>query len=370
MSTFGWNLGVVAAVTAIGAWVLVGAVRWYALRRGVLDRPNERSSHTVPTPRGGGLGAVIALLAAGVAAALHAGVRPDAVALVAGAVAAVALVGWLDDHGGLSVRARLAVHLAAGVAVSLCAAVARPAGDVLPTWAWAAWWVFWAISSINVVNFMDGIDGLIGSQLVLFGTYVATLGAAGSVARALGLLLAAASAGFLAWNWAPARIFLGDVGSGSLGLAAAVAGMAVVQRGEVSVVRAFLPLLPLFADAASTLVRRGLRGERVWSAHREHLYQRLANGPWSHAATSVAFGLAALAGFPVGLALRGTGFGIGCAVYAAGVAALGLHLHRYLARGGTPTPADSPAAAGDSPRGAAPNARAAAPERGPAATLD
>jgi UDP-N-acetylmuramyl pentapeptide phosphotransferase/UDP-N-acetylglucosamine-1-phosphate transferase len=207
----------------------------------------------------------------------------------------VALVGWLDDKHGLSVRPRLAVHVVAGVAV---AALGARAG-----WHWAVglWWILWTVSSINVVNFMDGIDGLIAGQTVIAMGSMALLAPATGVARPFAIAVAGATSGFLLWNWPPARIFLGDVGSGSLGFALALAGALVVAEGEVGFVRVFLPLFPLFLDAAVTMYRRARRGERITTAHRSHLYQRLANGGWGHGRVSLLYAALATLGALVAL---------------------------------------------------------------------
>lgn len=280
-------------VTAALALLLVWAVRAYALRHDVLDRPNARSSHTRPTPRGGGLGLVAALLLVLLAAAPA--WRADARLLAAaGAILLTAYVGWRDDHGGLPVRQRLVAHLAAGLLVLPLAL--RP--EAVPAWlGWgaAAWWVFWTVSCINVVNFMDGIDGLIGGQALVVGLHAMALGG-DATAATFGAALAGAAAGFLAWNWSPARIFLGDVGSGALGVAAVVAGLLLMREGEAGLVTAFLPLFPIFLDAFTTLVRRWRRGEQLTEAHRSHLYQRLANGGWGHAPVSALFLTAAALG--------------------------------------------------------------------------
>jgi UDP-N-acetylmuramyl pentapeptide phosphotransferase/UDP-N-acetylglucosamine-1-phosphate transferase len=187
------------------------------------------------------------------------------------------------------------------------------------------------VSAINVVNFMDGIDGLIGSQLALYGAYVALLAPAGSVPALLGVAVAGASLGFLRSNWAPAAIFLGDVGSGAYGVLAVLAGLGLVSAGEpTTIVRAYLPLFPLFLDATVTLVRRARAGERLATPHRSHLYQRLANGPWGHARTTLAYGAAAAIGCAVGL-LPGGGLALTVtAAYCAGTAVVGRRAERLV----------------------------------------
>ena len=328
--------GAIAAggAAAVASFAVVGLVRRYALRRGVLDHPNERSSHVAPTPRGGGLGIVAVLLLATPAWGAALGIGLPVAALLAAAVGAVALVGWLDDRATLGVRPRIGVHLAAAGAVAAAALAAGVGGPIaaLPAAAVAVWWVLWTVSAINVVNFMDGIDGLIASQMVLFGAYVAWVAPAGSGVPLAAAVFAGASAGFLAWNWSPARIFLGDVGSGALGIAAVLLGVALLRAADGPVARAYLPLAPLFADATVTLVRRAVRGERVWSAHREHLYQRLANGPWTHARTAVAYlGLAAV-GAAVGVVASPAAFPALVAAYGAVVVVAGAALEA-VARG-------------------------------------
>ena len=278
--------------------VLTGLVRRGALSRSLLDLPNARSSHTTPTPRGGGLGLVIAAVSALVVAAGRP-VDPPLLLALAG-VLLVSGVGWLDDQRSLGVRARLLAHLFAAATLLPLALSPSPVPPWLGVFA-GVWWVFWSVSAINVVNFMDGIDGLIGSQALIFGAYLALLGDSGGTARELGLVLSGAATGFLAWNWPPAKIFLGDVGSGALGLLFVLGGLLILREGRISLVVAYLPLYPVFLDATATLARRAIRGERVTEAHRTHLYQRLANGGWGHARVTLLYGGLALAAVPIAI---------------------------------------------------------------------
>lgn len=284
---------VIAAMAALLAGGLVGVVRRYALRRALLDVPTERSSHAVPTPRGGGLGLVAAALAVAICVLVleRRGSWPMTAALVG--VVAVAAIGWRDDHASLPVAPRMTMHVLAGLAVAwLALGVPGPFG-VLGV-AGASWWVFWTVSSINVTNFMDGIDGLIGLQAVVLGFHVVLLTGSGSAAL-FGAAVAGAAAGFLAWNWAPALIFLGDVGSAALGVLFVMTGVLAQRESGLPTALVFLPLFPLFLDSTATLARRWRRGERLTEAHRDHLYQRLANGGWGHARVSLLYGVAALA---------------------------------------------------------------------------
>jgi Fuc2NAc and GlcNAc transferase len=287
----------VVIASALLSLLLVGLVRRYAVRRALLDVPSERSSHRVPTPRGGGLGVVVACLVPVIVALrpMQRGAWSLAAALTG--VAAVAVIGWLDDRGSLPVAPRLTVHLLAGLAVAwLATGVPGPFGVIGV--AGAMWWVFWTASAINVTNFMDGIDGLIGLQALVFGGHLLLLHGGGE-ATVIGAALAGSAAGFLAWNWAPARIFMGDVGSASLGVLMVVAGVLVQQRTGLPTSVVFLPLYPLFLDATVTLFRRWRRGDRLVEAHRTHLYQRLANEGWGHARVSLLYGVAAASGIVV-----------------------------------------------------------------------
>ncbi|HXG45169.1 MAG TPA: hypothetical protein VNJ71_10475 [Gemmatimonadales bacterium] len=312
-----------AALTAL----LVGLIRQYALRTRLLDLPGPRASHRVPTPRGGGL-APASLLAATLAwAAFEAPQEREPLGPAALGLALVAAVGWRDDRRALSVGARLGAHLVAG-------ALLLPLALQIPESTWASgalgalWWLVWAVSAVNVVNFMDGIDGLVGSQMAVFGIHLALLGR-DPTAHAFGAVLAGAALGFLCWNWAPARIFLGDVGSGSLGLAAAIGGMLAIRSSEGGVMRAFLPLYPMFLDATITLLRRLGRGEPIHLPHRTHLYQRLANDRgWGHARVSLLYAAAALAGVAAVHVPSPPLHGVAIGAYAIGVLALGWALDR------------------------------------------
>ena len=284
-----------------------GLARRYALARRVLDHPGARSSHKEPTPRGGGI-AIAAAFVGAVAAAWVLGMVPGRIAgALAGGGAAVAALGWLDDHAGLSVRVRLPVQVAAAAA-AVWAAGGLPAlqwgpGAVPLGAAGAVLAVLAVIWSLNLFNFMDGIDGMAAAEAISLGGWGGALllaeGHAGLAALAFGA--GAAAAGFLPWNWPRARIFMGDVGSATLGFVFAVLALASENAGAVPLL-AWATLYALFlVDATATLVRRALRGERVYEAHRLHAYQRLVQAGWPHArVTGVALGvnavLAVLAG--------------------------------------------------------------------------
>lgn len=238
-------------------------------RRQVLDRPNERSSHKTPTPVGGGIALMAALLPAW---AWLGGAPPWQLVLPATALAALSLA---DDLKGLSAAVRLCGHaLAVAVALWLQPGLAGAIPDAVPRpVAFAAIGVAW-VWFINLFNFMDGIDGITGVETTAIGLGVLALAALGQASPALGglgLVAAAAAAGFLAWNWHPAKIFMGDVGSVPLGFLLGWLLLALAAEGAWPAAL----ILPAYylADTTLTLLRRLFRGEAVWRAHRQHFYQ-------------------------------------------------------------------------------------------------
>ena len=245
-------------------------------RRIALDTPNERSLHERPVPRTGGLA-----IAAGVAAACALDWPGFAVALVI--AGGLALASFADDVSGLPMPLRLAMHLAAA---AMFAALALPGiGPIafvvfVLALAWAA----------NLYNFMDGADGLAGGMaLIGFGAYAAAAAIAGLAPLAmLAASIAAASAGFLAFNWHPARLFMGDAGSVPIGFLAAALGLQGWHAGAWPLWFPLLVFAPFALDATLTLARRLARGERVWQAHREHYYQRLVRMGFGHRGTALA----------------------------------------------------------------------------------
>ena len=246
--------------------------------REILDRPNERSSHQVATPRGGGIAVIGSVLLAWVALARTDSVPSGVFGITLGAVL-LAAVSWLDDLRGLSPVARLLAQVAAVVfGVFLLPGPLNPFQLAVIGLVWI-WW-------INLFNFMDGIDGLAGSEAAAIGAGLllfASVGAGSDPAlRALAAAVTGAAIGFLVWNWSPARIFLGDVGSVPLGYVLGFLLLDLAVRGYWMIAL----ILPLYflADATITLARRLLRGERVWQAHREHFYQQAVRRGLGHAA--------------------------------------------------------------------------------------
>jgi UDP-N-acetylmuramyl pentapeptide phosphotransferase/UDP-N-acetylglucosamine-1-phosphate transferase len=273
-------LAAVAVATSLLTCLTTGVLIPILTRREILDRPNERSSHRVPTPRGGGIAVVGSVLLAWIVLARTEAVPSGVFGIVLGAVL-LAAVSWLDDLRGLSPVVRL---LAQAAAVAVGILVLPEPRDLLYLAAIGLVWIWW----INLFNFMDGIDGLAGSEAAAIGAGLllfASVGASADPAlRTLAAVLTGAAIGFLVWNWSPAKIFLGDVGSVPLGYILGFLLLDLAVRGYWKIAL----ILPLYflADATITLARRLLRGERVWQAHREHFYQQAVRRGLGHAAVA------------------------------------------------------------------------------------
>lgn len=275
-----FKLVVYTTLSAMLTWV----VRYYALRNRIIAIPNARSSHTTPTPSGGGLAFVGLFLILMWSLPIE---RNTLMAMAGGVI--VALVGWIDDRVSLPASLRALVHVIAAcwalvwlggfppidlgfTRVSL-GVLGWPVGVIAVVWL------------INLYNFMDGIDGLAGGQAVIAGV------AGGVLLQDAGLIglselawtLAALALGFLIWNWAPAKIFMGDVASGFLGYAFSVLAIGASHQGGPPLVLWVLLLGVFIVDATATLMRRIRQGERWYEAHRSHAYQLAIQMGYSHA---------------------------------------------------------------------------------------
>lgn len=268
-------------VTVLLSLLLTGLLRRYALARKLLDVPNGRSSHQVPTPRGGGVAIVLTFLL-GLPLLVWANMMAwqDWVAL-SGAGALVALVGFIDDHRHLAARWRLLAHFLAAAWALLWMGGAVSSLPVFGTIVEAVWLAqllvaFYLVWLLNLYNFMDGIDGLAGVEAITVCVGAALLywlGTPGVAAWSAPLLLFAAVAGFLFWNFPPAKVFMGDSGSGFLGL---MLGLLSIQAASVkpAFFWAWLILMGVFVvDATVTLLRRLMRRQKPYEAHRSHAYQ-------------------------------------------------------------------------------------------------
>lgn len=258
-----------------------------------LDYPNDRSLHQRPTPRTGGLAVLGGGLTGGFLLAVFV---PAAYPLLIGlplGLSPLIIVAWFDDQRGIAVGWRLAVHVWAALSLILIDRV--PQALHLPGLSWQP--PEWAVMSllalfvvwmINLYNFMDGMDGFAGGMAVIGFSALAWLGRADAGFSSVCLIVVAASAGFLVFNFPPARIFLGDIGSTILGFLAAACGLWGYQAGLFPLWALLLVFSPFIVDATVTLSRRLLRGEKVWQAHRSHYYQRLVLLGWGHRHTVLA----------------------------------------------------------------------------------
>lgn len=276
-----------------GAFILSTVLTWWmrrvAIAYGIIDRPNARSSHSAPVPRGGGIAIVIATTAGVMVVAVYGVVDQHlALALIVGGLA-VAWIGFMDDRALVSVRVRLFVHVIAAVwamyvlgglpAIQVGSRIVDlgVSGDIVGT--------ILIVWTLNLFNFMDGIDGIAASEAVFVAAFGGGLWLVGVPTHPIfvaGMIFAAACAGFLVWNWPPAKIFMGDVGSGYLGYVIAVVAIASARERPIAL---FIWLTlggVFFADATATLLRRLVVGERIHEAHRSHAYQIMARRWNSH----------------------------------------------------------------------------------------
>ncbi len=254
------------------------------LQRYALARPNARSSHTKPTPQGGGIAVVASAIALAAAGDLLWGGSIDQVAILYAATGVVAIVGLIDDLRPLPVLPRLLLQ-ALAIAVALAALPAGPrVAPLFPWWIERAFLLVGLIWFVNLVNFMDGIDLMTVAEMVPITAAIAFLGFVGIAAlsaqvQILALALFGAILGFAPFNKPVARLFLGDVGSLPIGLMVGWMLVLLAVSGEPAAAL----LLPLYyvADATITLLRRVIAGEPFWQAHRSHFYQRACARGWS-----------------------------------------------------------------------------------------
>ena len=274
--------------------------RCWSERKGILDVPNVRSSHTTPTPRGGGIVIAGVCLAGYFLVEYLSGSRVSW-GYIVGSLLIVG-ISWLDDLRSISALARLLCHTAAALLIIADAGPIRlfevPLVSGVVTFGVIApilttVWIVWLV---NAYNFMDGIDGIAGSQALIAGigwTFAAFFADAIGVYY-FGLIIAAASLGFLLHNWQPAKIFMGDTGSAFLGFT--FAALPIIAAAEKPVYSARFALISVIFvwfflfDSVFTLISRILKGRQVWIPHREHLYQRLIQAGKSHAFVASIYG--------------------------------------------------------------------------------
>ncbi len=316
-----WLIAVALAIgTGLFVYLLLKPLIAWLHRRAIMDIPNDRSSHVELTPRGGGIATTAGMLLGLIA---WMGLQSEPVmALVVLGMAVLALVSWLDDRsGGLPVGIRLGAQaISVGVVIAMLPLEATVTQGLVPVWLervvlWFAWMWF-----TNLFNFMDGINGITGVEMVTVGAgfaLVTTLSPDDDAAT-LGLIVAAAALGFLPWNWGKAKVFLGDVGSVPAGYLLGGLLLALALSGHWAAAL----ILPMYywVDATTTLLRRGLRGEKVWQAHRSHFYQQGARKLGSHAAVAARIaGLNLLLVVLAAVSIQGWQIAIGAIVLALAV---------------------------------------------------
>ncbi len=290
-----WHVLTLSALAAlVSSWLLTGAMRRYALASHLLDTPNERSSHQQPTPRGGGVAFVITYLVLLAALGLTGQIDPRlSIATVAGGVV-IAVLGFVDDRSSMSAGKRFLGHLAASIWVLVwMGGVPRiPVfGFTVDLWIFGpALSLLFATWMINLFNFMDGIDGIASVEAISVSVggawlWFATGSGNGWIAA---LLFAACVAGFLFWNFPPAKIFMGDAGSGFLGLVVATLALWCGHASPSLFWSWFILIGCFMVDATTTLIRRARRGGKFSEAHRSHAYQYASRLYGSHRKVTLA----------------------------------------------------------------------------------
>jgi UDP-N-acetylmuramyl pentapeptide phosphotransferase/UDP-N-acetylglucosamine-1-phosphate transferase len=256
-----------------------------------LDHPNERSLHTHPIPRAGGV-AIVAGMAVGALVVCVFTEVPQTFRWLFAGTGLVALVSFIDDRRSISVGTRFAGHVIGAGLLVFGAKLSVPMlhlglASAVPEWLAVAVALLFLIWMTNLYNFMDGMDGFAGGMAVFgFGSFALSGFMAGHLAFAgISLVIAASAGGFLCFSFPPARIFMGDVGSTTLGLLAGGLSLWGAQNGVFPFWTALLIFSPFIVDATVTLLRRLGRGERVWQAHKSHYYQRLVQSGWGHRKT-------------------------------------------------------------------------------------
>lgn len=277
----------------VASWALTLVLRRYALVKSLIDIPNERSSHSVPTPRGGGVAIVASfLLGLPILVALDL-LSPAALCSLFGAGLLVALIGFADDHGHIAARWRLLGHFIAA-AWALYWLNGLPPMEFLGVTFELGWFgdvlaMVYMVWMLNLYNFMDGIDGLASAEAISVCLGICTVYWFTGFPELIWvpLLLGAAVAGFLFWNFPPARIFMGDAGSGFLGI---VLGSLAIHATWTApqLLWSWLILLGVFiVDATWTLITRLVRGDKIYQAHRSHTYQLASRYFRSHKVITV-----------------------------------------------------------------------------------
>lgn len=280
-------------IVFLATFLLTAYMRHYALKRNIIDNPNDRSSHSVPTPRGGGVAIVVSYLAALSILMFYNVLALNTGLVLVGAGLVIALIGFLDDHGHINSMLRLFIHflVAIGVVVSLGGFAEVVVFKTVQLGFFAnIIAVLFLVWLLNLYNFMDGINGIAGIEAITTALSMALiyLLVAPSLDPQMLFLLAASAFGFLLWNFPNAKIFMGDACSGFLGLTLGIFALLALKH-DVNLFCAWLICLGVFiVDATYTLVRRVLSGHKMYDAHRSHTYQIVSRKVKSHTRVTIA----------------------------------------------------------------------------------
>jgi UDP-N-acetylmuramyl pentapeptide phosphotransferase/UDP-N-acetylglucosamine-1-phosphate transferase len=293
----------VSIASVVLAVVVVPIARRMALAKGLLDIPNERSSHKTPTPRTGGIGIFAGAIGGlGLALAVEAPTPNCAQWLFFGSLLAGAVAGFMDDVFSLPTAVRMLLYLACAAGLAYCgASVETIALPGLPSFgighvgglAFSALFIAWYT---NLFNFMDGIDGIAGTAAAVTMGFLAIVFLSNDDAMwgILSLCCASACVGFLLHNYPPASVFMGDGGAVFLGLAAGGLSLVAIKEEYLELPAAVLLMFPFVFDATFTLLRRMIKRERFWAAHRTHIYQQMCDLGFSHRSVTTIYTAAAV----------------------------------------------------------------------------
>lgn len=290
---------VLLALCVVSFLISLGTVALLKDRFGqlLLDIPNERSSHTQPTPRGGGLGFIVAFASSSAIALtlsffthrlqLQLELTPQQWLFLWLTLLPLVIIGIIDDRKGVKASIRYLVQItSAAIAVTMFHPFPQPWLSSLGSFGTIFAFVLTLIgftALINFYNFMDGLDGLVAGVSVVQMSFLAIV-----LNEPFLWVLVAALLGFLWWNWSPAKIFMGDAGSTMLGAMIAIA-LLLPNQSTAEAWSSLAITFPLIGDAIYTLARRLLRGDNIFQAHRTHVYQRLQKQGWSHQQTALSY---------------------------------------------------------------------------------
>ncbi len=287
------NIILFSAITTL-SYLFIHLIRHYAEKKQVLDHPNERSSHVTPTARGGGLAIVLLVTGTAIGSVNEADLNQVIVYIACGLV--IAFLGWRDDVSSLSPKIRFIVQgLVAALSIYVLGyfkSVTIPLfGELQLGFVGIIITFFWILGLINAYNFMDGIDGMAGG-VALAGACAWMFISANmqnNFVFWISFAIAASSLGFLFHNWSPAKIFMGDVASTFLGYTFAVLPLLSADEGGDALMLGTLIMWTFIMDAGVTFIRRAIKRENIFSAHRTHLYQRLVASGYKHASISLLY---------------------------------------------------------------------------------